>query len=98
MVFKQYWERAIKHFGKEAQMLKTQEECQELAEVIHFELKEVPVGRDRVLEEIADVYNMIHQLAMIYEISENEICKKAYEKMERTMDRIIGELRRRENG
>lgn len=85
--------KIIEHHGPDKQMLKSAEECAELAQAC------IKVGLgskkkkdiDNLVEEIADVTLMIEQLKMIMDIDENAVEDIVYEKIARQLKRIRGE-------
>jgi NTP pyrophosphatase (non-canonical NTP hydrolase) len=85
------YKKAIAHWGKEAQIMKTLEELDELKDVIYKDLIEGHVDYDHLAEEIADVHNMLIQLMLIYNISAQTIEDNMTMKMRRTVDRIENE-------
>lgn len=82
---------AASHFGVDAQLRKTREELIELFVAICDELDgdedEPRPDRDHTLEEIADVYNMLDQLCIIWD-AEDAVRDKCIRKMVRTAERI----------
>jgi NTP pyrophosphatase (non-canonical NTP hydrolase) len=82
------YKRAIEHWGKEAQIMKTLEELDELKDKIYKDLIECEINKIHLIEEIADVWNMLHQLEIIYNIDRKEIIQVMESKMQRTMQRI----------
>lgn len=85
--------KAINHYGKVTQTFKCAEECGELIRAIMRDAEtaaqfapEDESIRDNLLEEIADVYLMILQMAMIY--GEDKVMCKAWEKLARLDERI----------
>ena len=85
------YEQAIAHWGKAAQLEKALEELDELKDEIYRDLIEGQVDRKGLLEEMADVHNMLIQLRMIYDISRDEVEVVMDIKMKRTMKRIAEE-------
>ena len=89
------------HFGVDAQLRKTKEELIELIEVIDEELDgdedEPRPDREHTLEEIADVYNMLDQLCILWDVEE-PVQEIAESKMIRTLARIgAGTMKGEEN-
>lgn len=75
------------HFGLDAQKQKTKEEMDELAELLgDYSLPDQALRAARI-EELADVYNMLDQLCILWDC-EDEVRDTAERKMERTMERI----------
>lgn len=78
---------AAKHFGLDAQKQKTKEEMDELAELLgDYSVPDRALRAARI-EELADVYNMLDQLCILWDC-EDEVKDTAERKMERTMERI----------
>ena len=74
------------HYGPEAQKKKSIEELSELITLLARE-QTGRVSEGELIEEIADSYNMLDQLVMIYGIKEEvKAIRKA--KIERTLDHI----------
>ncbi len=67
-------------FGIERQKLKLDEEIEELRRAIMFEKKH------RIIDELADVHNVLMQLIAYYGVQ--EVYEKSIEKIERTKKRI----------
>ena len=62
------YEKVLAHYGHEAQKEKACEELQELIIELRKDLTfDGELDRKAMLTEIADVYNMLNQLLMIYE-------------------------------
>lgn len=89
---------ALNHFGARAQLIKTLEEMDELREVINEslwytfrcgvqpDLRRSIEERNRLIEEIADVYNMLDQLVDSFSIY-RQVEQMKLRKMARTMKR-----------
>lgn len=78
---------AAKHFGLDIQKQKTKEEMDELAELLgDYSVPDRALRAARI-EELADVYNMLDQLCILWDC-EDEVKDTAERKMERTMERI----------
>lgn len=89
---------ALDHFGARAQLIKTLEEMDELREVIneslwyafgcggHLDPHSSMEKRNRLIEEIADVYNMLDQIVTSFS-AYREVEKMKLRKMARTMKR-----------
>lgn len=89
---------ALDHFGARAQLIKTLEEMDELREVINESLwyafrcgvKLDPYSstekRNRLIEEIADVYNMLDQIVISFS-AYCDVEQMKLRKMARTMER-----------
>ena len=66
------------------QKYKTAEELTELAvEILHSEVKE---NRTEIVYEMADVYNMLEQIKLMYNITEREINEARTEKLDRFLN------------
>lgn len=86
------YERALKKWGKKAQILMVLEEMSELTMLLHHSLRDNRVKPDnwQIAEEVADVEIMLEQLKFIYDFSlEVEGFKKA--KLGRLFERLEGE-------
>lgn len=89
---------ALYHFGERAQLIKTIEEMDELREVINEslwytfrcgvqpDLRRSIEERNRLIEEIADVYNMLDQIVISFS-AYREVEQMKLRKMARTMKR-----------
>ena len=93
MITNDTYKQVIRHYGPTAQLKKTIEELEELKEEIKDLLNDGG-DRDKMLEELADVYNMIRQLQIIMRFDDIDINRVATEKMNRTQLRIQDELER----
>lgn len=72
----------IKHYGDAYQKKKAVEELEELASAIKKE------DRENIIEEMADVLNMIEQLTIIYKIDRSEVRNIMSKKNARTFKRM----------
>lgn len=81
------YDKVINHYGKTAQLEKTMEELKELRLEIRREL-DGHGNREAILNEMADVCNMLAQLNIIFSISQAELDEVKDFKMERTLNRI----------
>ncbi len=79
--------QAAEHFGLEAQKWKAKEEMTELSVLLGDYRMPDPLLRAARIEEIADVYNMLDQLCILWNC-EDEVQDMAEQKMIRTMQRI----------
>lgn len=70
----------LEHYGRDEQIKKVEEELNELKDAVN--------GKGNVLEEVADVLNMIEQIKLMYAIDNRELSGVMAEKMRRTVDRI----------
>ena len=89
-------ERIIKHYSPDAQVVKATEELSELI----AELSRDAIGdgnKISIVEEMADVLVMIEQLMIIYDIEPLEIDEVFNEKVNRTLNKIENENRRKCN-
>lgn len=85
--------KIIEHYSPDRQILKSAEECSELAQVC------IKVGLgskkkrdiDNIVEEIADVTLMLEQLKMILDIDERVVEDIVYKKIARQLERMKGE-------
>ena len=78
---------AAEYFGLDAQKQKTKEEMDELAELLgDYSVPDRALRAARI-EELADVYNMLDQLCILWGC-EDEVQDVAKQKMIRTMERI----------
>ena len=83
---KKQLKQILGHYGPEAQKKKSIEELSELITLLVRE-QTGRVKKEELIEEIADSYNMLGQLVMIYGIKEEvKAIRKA--KIERTLDHI----------
>lgn len=87
----------LKHYGPHLQIIKSIEELSELTKELTKEFMNLSIGKNMevipqpnpfILEEIADVYVMLGQLKLIFNIDENMIGKKIHEKLTRTLIKI----------
>lgn len=85
------YEKPIQHWGERLQILKTIEELEELRIELH---KDLNGNRDitAITEELADVYNMLIQIQIIYKIDGNAVRNTMLDKMKRTLKRIGGQI------
>jgi hypothetical protein len=75
------------HFGKENQIEKCREELRELNDELLLYLN-YENNRGDVLQEIADVTIMLHQMKMAFRISDVDLNETVHEKVDRTIERI----------
>lgn len=76
--------RVAEHYGLESRLEKTVEELDELRDAIYFGLYE---GDGGILEEMADVYNMLEQLCILTGKGKT-VRQIAEQKMIRTIKRM----------
>lgn len=74
-------EAAVKYFGEVPQKVKAIEELSELSAAIARDINDTHVTREEIIDEIADAYIMIQQLAIMY--GEGHVIKRAFEKADR---------------
>lgn len=79
-------EKAIKHFGENAQKIKAIEELSELSTELARGVNDEHASRESTIDEIADAYIMIQQLSLMY--GEGHVLNRVYEKAERLLERI----------
>ena len=87
--------KIIEHFGVNNQQRKLQEEVFELQEAIikresiaGYEIENLNNHDKHIKEEIADVMILLEQIKLHYGISNEEITKIFWEKVNRTLERI----------
>jgi NTP pyrophosphatase (non-canonical NTP hydrolase) len=80
----------IRHFGVTAQIYKAIEELGELKEALRNSdiLLSKKASREDILSEMADVYNMLEQLEIIFRFSSDDVEDMQDYKMQRTKERI----------
>ena len=88
---KKAYQTFLDSWGEKAQIMMCVEEMSELTKALckylRFKKHGIPDDLDyNIKEEIADVFNMINQLKMIF--GEEEIMKIADEKIERTLKKL----------
>jgi NTP pyrophosphatase (non-canonical NTP hydrolase) len=81
------YKRVIEHYGKRNQLEKSVEELGELIDEVG-KVGTRLYSRDNLLMELADVQNMINQLKIIFNFTDEEVEKVMLEKMQRTIERI----------
>ncbi len=85
------FQKAVKHYGKEAQLRQLQEECAELIVAIsHYLRNNSDEHKENLLEEIADLKVMFEQLPFILENGDDmvRISKIRHDKIVRLRKRI----------
>lgn len=85
--------KIINSFGVNNQLKKLNEECYELIEAIReFELLEDGLVNfetyKHIVEEMADVLNLLQQFVFYYEIEQKELDEQLQYKVKRTLERI----------
>lgn len=83
-------EKALKHYGVDAQILKLCEECSELITAIAH-CREKRDKASHVAEEIADVSIMLEQMRIAFGIGANEVNRWIEDKLERLEERIASD-------
>lgn len=88
-------EEAIKHYGKQHQMMVA---CEEMSELIKELVKNIrgEDNRDHIAEEIADVEIMLTQMKLLHKCSQS-VSEWKLRKLERLEDRINEEKRLKKN-
>ena len=84
------YEEVIEHYGTDNQVLKAVEELMEMMEEL-LKYLEGAKNKKVILEEMADVLNMMAQLQLIFGFQNLEVFEKMSEKMERTLVRMQAE-------
>lgn len=79
--------RIINFYGEEAQKDVAVEEMAELTKELMKERRGV-YNKDAILEEIADVTLMLHQLLIIYNFTKEDVNRIIDEKVERQIKRV----------
>lgn len=89
-----YYKKIIEHYGVRNQLKKLSEEVYELQEAV-IDLQDFTTCgnadtqlNQNVIEEIADVFVILRQLVMQFDIAENDIEDMADYKINRTLERI----------
>lgn len=67
------WRQSIDHYGKQLQSIVCMEECGELIQAISKKLRDPTSPNDHLAEEMADVIICLHQLKMMYGITDDAI-------------------------
>lgn len=80
--------KIIIHYGAYNQISKTVEELIELSEVLIKDVNKSEFDKERLYEELADVWVMLAQLKIIYNINYDELQMIIDQKIKRTLDRI----------
>lgn len=88
IVIEELLNRFIEHFGHKPQVYKAVEELLELAEVLIKDVNKEYSDKSHIVEEMADVCIMLHQVKMIYGITTEELKDIVKQKLKRTMIRI----------
>ena len=67
------WRQSIDHYGKQLQSIVCMEECAELIQAISKKLRKDTSSNDVLAEEMADVIVCLHQLKIMYGITDKAI-------------------------
>ncbi len=67
------WRQSIDHYGRQLQSIVCMEECGELIQAISKKLRDPTSPNDHLAEEMADVIICLHQLKMMYGITDDAI-------------------------
>lgn len=86
------YEYAVMHYGKTHQKQKALEELWELGEVLQKSLNGKPVDRVAIIDEVADVWVMVNQLAAIY--GKEEVEERVEKKTKRLRQAILDDNER----
>lgn len=87
------YQKVIEHYGKTEQKIKAIEELRELEKELWREMEKSDYDIYNMINEIADVANMLVQLCWIYRIDQDTLRQGMEFKMERTLKRIEEELK-----
>lgn len=82
------FEKYVKLWGKEAQVLVAIEEMSELTKELLKDVNRKKENRQEIIEELADVSIMLEQLKVIYDIQDEELENIIKEKVKRLEARI----------
>lgn len=77
----------IKHFGKYPQIIKLAEEFGELNKAILNRENGFTMTNGEITSELADVYILLEQIKMMYEVDENEVQNVIDMKVDRVFDK-----------
>lgn len=80
--------KIIVHHGAFTQVNKAVEELIELSEILIKDVNKGEIDKEHLYEELADVYVMLEQLKIIYNIDEAGLQDIIDRKIKRTMERI----------
>lgn len=67
------WRQSLDHYGRRLQSIVCMEECAELIQAISKKLRKDTSSNDVLAEEMADVIVCLHQLKMMYGITDKAI-------------------------
>ena len=79
------YEKVIKHNGELVQKEKYLEEAKELSNEVMADIYENKYNRINMISEIADNFNTLYELMIIYDISDTTIENEMMRKMQRTL-------------
>lgn len=79
--------RAVETFGMQSQLTQTMEECAELVKECSKAIRGFDV-RENIIEEVADVYIMLSQLRIMFEIGDAELKELLNYKIRRLGERL----------
>lgn len=82
------WRQSIDHYGRQLQSIVCMEECAELIQAISKKLRKDTSSNDVLSEEMADVIICLHQLKMMYGITDKEIHNRVVAKTLRLAKRM----------
>lgn len=82
------WRQSIDHYGKRMQSIVCMEECAELIQAISKKLRDPTSPNDHLSEEMADVIICLHQLKLMYGITDKEIHNRVVAKTLRLAKRM----------
>lgn len=82
------WRQSIDHYGKQLQSIVCMEECGELIQAIIKKLRKDTSSNDVLSEEMADVIICLHQLKMMYGITDKAISDQVEAKTIRLAKRM----------
>lgn len=88
---KEQLQEIVNHYGADHQKDKLFEEMAELQKEVCKE-KDGKGDIQHIAEELSDVYVMLQQLQIIYGITDEKVELEVQKKIERTLDRIEGEI------
>jgi hypothetical protein len=82
------YEKVILHNGEITQKKKARQEFQEIINIINDDLTLVPLTSAEKISEIADGYNMLGQLVIMWNLNRVDIENEMVRKMQRILDVI----------
>lgn len=82
------WRQSIDHYGRQLQSIVCMEECAELVQAISKKLCDPTSPNDHLAEEMADVIICLHQLKMMYGITDDAISDRMEAKTIRQAKRM----------